>query len=706
MIRKNRIVPFVFAGWIAAGASSSAQETVTIPDRALEVAIRSALELEEGPILEQHMVSLTQLDVDELDISDLSGLESAVNLEVLELGDNDIVDLSPLAGLSKLSDLSLYGNEIADVAALQNLENLESLNLWGNRVADLDPLRNLKALRNLRLGSNSIQDTKPIVDLNQLESLDFSNNPIVDPTFPASPDLKHLDVEGLGIALIEFSYVNLESLDVSDNLLRSIGALPALPELRVLRLRRNQVGSLEGIGERFPMLELLDLDFNQVENLAPLADLEFLSSLALAYNPVSDLSAIEGLAQLGSLRLWSAPVTNIAPLRDLPNLKGVSFENGFLDLSDGSETSGAVAEMRARGVTVTATGQRDITRVEVFDPALRSYLERRLGVEGRGLTNLDMAKLAEIDVEDAHVSDLTGLEHAINLKELDLEENDIEDVGPLRDLRNLRYIDLCANRIADLSPLEDMIHLRVADLGDNQIEDLSPIRRWRVRFLDLESNRIRSLEPLRSLGRYLRSLEVEENPLEGIDPVADLVLLQQLIAIDTGITSIEPLRGLEHLSALYLQRNFIRDLSPLRGMTQLVNVGLSENNVSDISPLVDLTAAVAVELNLLDLEPGSSDLADVRSIEHQRRRITYEPQLPSEEIGPVALRIVWPNPGYFLAEWETKAGEFYLVESSSDLAHWRKGRIRRGNGKPANEVFPRPSRARVGFLRVSRFLDD
>ena len=64
------------------------------------------------------MATLDSLAASDAEITDLTGLESAVNLTYLSLNDNDITDISALSGLTNLTVLILKGNHISDLAPL------------------------------------------------------------------------------------------------------------------------------------------------------------------------------------------------------------------------------------------------------------------------------------------------------------------------------------------------------------------------------------------------------------------------------------------------------------------------------------------------------------------------------------------------------------------------------------------------------------
>ena len=67
-------------------------------------------------------------------ISDLKGLEYAVNLRTLVATYGKLNDLSPLSGLVHLETLVISNNAIYDISALSNLSALEHLDVHDNHV--------------------------------------------------------------------------------------------------------------------------------------------------------------------------------------------------------------------------------------------------------------------------------------------------------------------------------------------------------------------------------------------------------------------------------------------------------------------------------------------------------------------------------------------------------------------------------------------
>ena len=92
---------------------------VTIPDANLRAAIETALgKASDVPITRAEMATFDSLAASDADITDLTGLEYAVNLTWLDLASNDITNVSVLVSLTNLTHLILSSNNITDLAGL------------------------------------------------------------------------------------------------------------------------------------------------------------------------------------------------------------------------------------------------------------------------------------------------------------------------------------------------------------------------------------------------------------------------------------------------------------------------------------------------------------------------------------------------------------------------------------------------------------
>ncbi len=175
-----------------------AQEANWMPDPNLRKAIRQKLEIDTNtPLTKADMLELRRLDASRFNITNLTGLEYAINLEFLIVAHNHIQDIRPLANLTRLTFLDLGGNAISDISPLAGLVNLEALGLWYNQIVNVSPLVGLVNLKDLALQDNQITDISPLIALTRLMELNVSNNWIADLSpLIALTAIEVLEIEG------------------------------------------------------------------------------------------------------------------------------------------------------------------------------------------------------------------------------------------------------------------------------------------------------------------------------------------------------------------------------------------------------------------------------------------------------------------------------------------------------------------------------
>jgi hypothetical protein len=144
------------------------------------------------------MLRLEALPAERQGITDLTGIEYALNLNRLLLQGNNITNLAPLANLTTLEHLYLSGNHsITDISPLSSLTRLKRLYLDFNRISDIRPLAGMTALTHLGLTHNSISDVNPLAGLHNLEVLHIQYNSIGD----RSP------LDGLALSVFEYDQI-------------------------------------------------------------------------------------------------------------------------------------------------------------------------------------------------------------------------------------------------------------------------------------------------------------------------------------------------------------------------------------------------------------------------------------------------------------------------------------------------------------------
>ena len=94
---------------------------VNIPDETLLAKIKEELNISAGTaVTSADMLGLTSLDLSGSDVSDLTGLEHATNLEELDLGGTQVSDVLPLANLINLRVLDISDTQVSDISPLSD----------------------------------------------------------------------------------------------------------------------------------------------------------------------------------------------------------------------------------------------------------------------------------------------------------------------------------------------------------------------------------------------------------------------------------------------------------------------------------------------------------------------------------------------------------------------------------------------------------
>ena len=324
--------------------------SVDIPDPNLRAEIERELgRTSIAPITAADMESLTTLDADRADISDLTGLETAINLKELRLEVNNISDISALSGLTNLTRLRLGNNPISDISALSGLTNLTRLSLSYNSLADISVLSGLTNLTSLSLLDTGISDISVLSGLTNLTSLWLHNNSISDISA----------VSGL---------TNLTRLWLGDNSLSDISPVSGLTNLTELVLRQNSLSDISPVSG-LTNLTKLELNTNAISDLSALSGLTNLTSLGLNTNAISDISALSGLTNLTRLYLSKNNISNLSALTGLTNLRGLGLrDNNISDISPLVANAGL-----ERGDRVDVQGNPlNATSINTHIPALQS----------------------------------------------------------------------------------------------------------------------------------------------------------------------------------------------------------------------------------------------------------------------------------------------------------------------------------------------
>ena len=126
------------------------------------------------------------------------------------------------------------------------------------------------------------------------------------------------------------SLPNLESLDLSYNVLREITNLNTLEKLRHLNLKNNIIDSIYGLG-LLQSLETIDISSNKIKKIERLEKCINLKIINLSSNFIWVFEGLSNLASLEDLDLSNNKIAMIKDTRGLISVRRINLANNFIE---------------------------------------------------------------------------------------------------------------------------------------------------------------------------------------------------------------------------------------------------------------------------------------------------------------------------------------------------------------------------------------
>lgn len=678
-------------------------QVVTFDDPVLEAALRDAVGIPEGDVTDKDLAKVTKLGIERdyeqdpdpaTQVHSIAVLAYCAKLQSLQLNFQDISDMSPLGGLKKLKTLELGGSPIADITSLGNLQALENLTLFSCQAQDYSPLANLKKLKTLYLDYSTISDLTPLTKLTKLQTLGLKRTAVTDVTPLAklkslrtlylsecaikdySPiekiygKLKEKDFELInptpapvgkaiifddpaleaairqtlnkpegdvyeeelsGLTNLETGFdftpnppegsrvksvdvlkycINLTYLELLFNEITDITPLAGLTKLVDLRLGGNPVADITPLAE-FTNLESLALFNCQAKDYMPLSHLTRLKNLQLDYSTIADLSPLSGLTQLTGLWLVSTPVTDVSPITGLTNLTTLCLKDCMI--GDYSPLSAIIPNLKE----MDFDPDHPVTVVAFNDPVLESIIRNSINRYEGNVYDKQAAQITELSFErfddrpaDEDIFDLSALRYCTGLKQLTLNNIAATDLSVLSTLTGLEGLTLRNSKASDYSALASLTNLKGLDLTGSSITDLAPLAGLtNLEALTLRFTDVSDLTPLQNMTN-LFGLKLEGAPVKDYSPLT--ALYPNLGKCDFVLS--EP--GVVRFNDKLLERRVRKamnkpdgDITPEEAAAiTLLDLSQDENSENSIEILQGLEAFTGLtELNL----SGNMQLADL-----------------------------------------------------------------------------------------------
>jgi len=170
--------------------------------------------------------------------------------------------------LKSLTYLNLNNNDLTDISLLSTFKGLTRLSILSNKVKDVSPLKELTLLRTLNLGRNQIRKIRPLSQLQNLRVLWLIDNQISDLENIKKLKLSALSLGGNNLEDISFlkDQISLQILHLQNNKIHDLQPLKELAQLNDLMLQSNQIKNLSGL-ENLRKVKSIALQENPLEEL-------------------------------------------------------------------------------------------------------------------------------------------------------------------------------------------------------------------------------------------------------------------------------------------------------------------------------------------------------------------------------------------------------------------------------------------------------
>ncbi len=280
----------------------------------------------------ERIKNVTSLDVTNLGILDLTGIEDFIALKSLTCIGNSLTEIDVTKNVA-LTNLDLYRNALTSIDISQNIQ-LTSLVVADNQLTSLDISQNIKL-------------DLLYCDFNQLTSLDVTQNTLLTELSCDENELASIDVsKNLILEFLYVRYNQLTALDVSQNV--------ALEELECTD---NELASID-LSQNLSLLALY-VDENQLTTL-DLSKNVALERLVVYDNQLTTLDLSQNVA-LETLEAYDNQLTTLDLSQNLAleTLEAYDNQLTYLTLKNGNNAS--------TFSYVKVTNNPDLSCIEVDD---------------------------------------------------------------------------------------------------------------------------------------------------------------------------------------------------------------------------------------------------------------------------------------------------------------------------------------------------
>lgn len=359
------------------------------------------------------------------------------------------------------------------------------------------------------------------------------------------------------------SFESLRYLSVRYSSLEDISALPSLPDLAGLQLKK-----CDRLTDYSPLMELTQLEELEIESVQ-LRSIDFLNVmpnmtyLSIANSMITDLDALAGCPEITLLSLTgNYYIEDYTGLDTLENLTSLKLELNYSDQMPSLQNLGGVTEL-------TLLHANDLSVLRNAPNVTYLCLESCAGWELDAISAMQELTTLEIHGFSSATNSLEPLTRLPKLEALDLSETNVYgSINEIFSIPTLSYLNLSDCRIAlnlNNKPGSEYLEYLILDNTSISDADAEGYDGWNYETVPLSDH-----YDLFDGFPNLTSLSMTSMGIDSIEFVEKLPRLQYLDITDNNVTSLKPLESLPDFRTVWCAGNTLLEKLPEDSVIEVI----------------------------------------------------------------------------------------------------------------------------------------
>ncbi|CAL2075753.1 hypothetical protein [Tenacibaculum sp. 190524A02b] len=478
--------------------SVSQAKYTTIPDPNFEAALE-ALGYDDisgdGQVPTSYIDSVTSLDVNNQNISDLTGINDFIALESLKLQYNNLTSLD-VSSLVKLKTLWAANGNIFTTIDVSNNTALEDFRLRQFKGTTVDLSNNI-ALKRFACTSCDITSLDTSTNIN-LSFLDLWDSDIASIDVSSNVSLETLDV----------AYTNITSLDLSLNTIFKNLIANDISSLTVLNIKNGANTNITGFNTSNTPVGCILVD-NTTYSTTNWTNVDVASSFSDTYCEYTTIPDPNFEARLEALGYDDISGDGQVPTELIKTITSLNVSNQSISNLTGIEDFTALVDLNCENNSFSSLDVSNNTNLQSLIFNENNITTLNLGAN----TNLTSVEGKYNQLNSIDITQNTGLTF-LNLRNnpftsIDVSNNPLLETINIRECSNVTSLDVSTNANLKFLYLQD-VALTSLDISQNTLLEVIALERNNLSNLDVSNNA--ALRQLRVSDNNLSRLDASNNP--------------------------------------------------------------------------------------------------------------------------------------------------------------------------------------------------